>query len=221
MRRRTFVSNTLAILAWPLTSVAQPAGKVWRIGYLVLNPLTDTPSPERAAFIAALRELGYAVGSNLTIEYRSADSDKERLPFLADELVQAKMDAIVVGSSDPARAAMRTTTSIPIIMLGVGDPVAFGLVTNLARPGSNITGPSWQSVDLRRTARHRRAGTTARDRGTRTFASRRAVREHRSQNRDLPPDHRRRSHSLEDFQHIGLPRIRGCRRADVLRSEPD
>ena len=148
MRRRTFVSNTLAILAWPLTSVAQPAGKVWRLGYLVLNPLTDPPSPERAAFVAALRELGYAVGGNLTIEYRSADSDKERLPFLADELVQAKMDAIVVGSSDPARAAMRTTTNVPIIMLGVGDPVAFGLVTNLARPGSNITGPSWQSVDL-------------------------------------------------------------------------
>jgi putative ABC transport system substrate-binding protein len=147
--RRDFFS-VVAIGASLVTSAAaaQPRGKAWRLGYLVLNPLTDPPSPERAAFVAALRDLGYAVGSNLTIEYRSADADKERLPFLADELVQAKVDAIVVGSSDPARAAMRATPSIPIIMLGVGDPVAFGLVTNLARPGSNITGPSWQSVDL-------------------------------------------------------------------------
>jgi putative ABC transport system substrate-binding protein len=147
--RRDFLS-VLAVVSTPVSDgwAAQPRDKVWRLGYLVLNPLTDPPSPERAAFVAALRELGYAVGTNLAIEYRSADSDKERLPFLADELVQAKVDAIVVGSSDPARAAMRATPSIPIIMLGVGDPVAFGLVTNLARPGSNITGLSWQSVDL-------------------------------------------------------------------------
>jgi putative ABC transport system substrate-binding protein len=127
---------------------AQSRDRVLRLGYLVLNPLVDPPSPERTAFVAALRELGYAVGTNLEIEYRSADSDKERLPFLADELVKSKVDAIVVGSSDPARAAMRATTSIPIIMLGIGDPIAFGLVTNLARPGTNITGLSWQSVDL-------------------------------------------------------------------------
>ena len=92
--------------------------------------------------------MGYAVGTNLAIEYRSAELDKEQLPFLADELVKGKVDAIVVGSSDPARAAMKATTRIPIIMLGIGDPVAFGLVTNLAAPESNITGPSWQSVDL-------------------------------------------------------------------------
>jgi putative ABC transport system substrate-binding protein len=147
--RRDFLS-LVAVAASPVTSAAaaQPRDKVWRLGYLVLNQLTDPPSPERAAFIATLRELGYAVGSNLTIEYRSADSDREQLPFLADELVQAKVDAIVVGSSDPARATMNATKSVPIIMLGIGDPVAFGLVTNLARPGSNITGPSWQSVDL-------------------------------------------------------------------------
>ena len=81
-----------------------------RLGYLVLNRLTDPPSPERAAFLAALRELGYVIGTNLTIEYRSADSDREQLPFLADELVQDKVDAIVVGSSDPARAALNATT---------------------------------------------------------------------------------------------------------------
>ena len=72
MRRRTFVSNTLAILAWPLTSVAQPAGKVWRLGYLVLNPLTDPPSPERAAFVASLEERGASADrfvTDLTIDY--------------------------------------------------------------------------------------------------------------------------------------------------------
>jgi len=127
---------------------AQSRDKVWRLGYLVLNRLVDPPSPERAVFLAALRDLGYTVGKNLEIEYRSADSDKEQLAFLADELVKSDVDAIVVGSSDPARAAMRATKTIPIIMLGIGDPIAFGLVTNLARPDANITGVSWQSVDL-------------------------------------------------------------------------
>src|SRR5512144_2578729 len=127
---------------------AQVRARVWRLGYLVLNPLSEPPSPERAAFIAALREFGYVVGKNLEIEYRSADFDRERLPFLAEELVKAKVDAIAVASADPARAAMSATKSIPIIMLGIGDPVAFGLVTNLARPESNVTGESWQSIDL-------------------------------------------------------------------------
>jgi putative ABC transport system substrate-binding protein len=146
--RRHFLSLLAASSLAASGAAGQPRDKVWRLGYLVLNRLTDPPSPERAAFLAALRELGYVPGTNLTIEYRSAESDREQLPFLADELVQAKVDAIVVGSSDPARAALNATKSVPIIMLGVGDPIAFGLVTNLARPGSNITGSSWQSVDL-------------------------------------------------------------------------
>jgi putative ABC transport system substrate-binding protein len=141
----------LAFLAitWLATSRAagQPRDKVWRLGYLALNPLTDPPSPERAAFLAALREMGYVPGTNLVIEYRSANSDREQLPFLAEELVLAKLDAIVVSSSDSARAALGATKSVPIIMLGVGDPLAFGLVSNLARPGSNITGTSRQSVE--------------------------------------------------------------------------
>jgi putative ABC transport system substrate-binding protein len=128
--------------------VAQPRGKVWRLGYFVLSPLADPPSPERAAFLTGMQELGYTIGTNLAIEYRSANSDREQLPFLAEELVQARVDAIVVGSSDPARAALNATRSVPIIMLGIGDPVAFGLVANLGRPESNITGLSWQSVEL-------------------------------------------------------------------------
>ena len=147
-KRRQFLLLLGVALVAPRGAAGQSRDRVWRLGYLVLNRLTDPPSPERAAFVAALRDRGYAVGTNLTIEYRSAESDKEQLPFLADELVKNKVDAIVVGSSDPARAAMKATTRIPIIMLGIGDPVAFGLVTNLAAPESNITGLSWQSVDL-------------------------------------------------------------------------
>ena len=146
--RRHFLSLLAAASLAARGAAGQSRDKVWRLGYLVLSPITDPPSPERAAFLAALRELGYSIGSNLTIEYRSAESDREQLPFLADDLVRARMDAIVVGSADPARAALNATNSVPIIMLGVGDPVAFGLVTNLARPGSNITGSSWQSVEL-------------------------------------------------------------------------
>jgi len=146
--RRHFLSLLAAASLAARGVAAQSRDKVWRLGYLAQPPLTDPPSPERAAFIAALRELGYTTGTNLVIEYRSANSDREQLPFLADELVQAKVDAIVVGSSDTARAALNATKGVPIIMLGVGDPVAFGLVTNLARSGSNITGVSWQSVDL-------------------------------------------------------------------------
>ena len=148
MDRRHFLLFLAASSLAPSGAAGQSGTKVWRLGYLALNRLIDPPSPERAAFLAALRELGYVPGTNLAIEYRSAESDREQLPFLAEELVQAKVDAIVVGSSDPARAALNATKSLPIIMLGVGDPIAFGLVTSLARPGSNITGASWQSVDL-------------------------------------------------------------------------
>jgi putative ABC transport system substrate-binding protein len=146
--RRRFVSLLGATMLPVSGAKGQSRDKKWRLGYLVLTPLTDPPSPERAAFLAALQELGYAIGTNLTIEYRSANSDRVQLPFLADELVQAKVDAMVVVSSDATRAALNATKSVPIIMLGVGDPIAYGLVTNLARPGSNITGISWQSVDL-------------------------------------------------------------------------
>jgi putative tryptophan/tyrosine transport system substrate-binding protein len=146
--RRRFLSFVIAAGAARGVAMAQPRGKRWRIGYLALAPLTDPPSPERSAFVAALREKGYAVGDNLVIEYRSAESDRERLPFLAEELAKANVDAIVVASVDPARAAMDATRSVPIVMLGVADPVVFGLVTNLARPGANITGSSWRSVDI-------------------------------------------------------------------------
>lgn len=148
LTRRRFLLLAAASSLPQARVAAQARDRVWRLGYLVLNSISDPPSPERAAFIATLRELGYFAGANLEMLYRSADFDRERLPFLADELVAAKVDAIAVASAGPARAAMGATKSIPIVMLGIGDPVAFGIVTNLARPESNVTGVSWQSVEL-------------------------------------------------------------------------
>jgi putative ABC transport system substrate-binding protein len=147
--RRTFnvAVGSLAVMAM-LRARAEPAGRVWRLGYLVLNPVVEPPSPERAAFLDALRDLGYSVGRNIAITYRSADNDTERLQFLADELVQSKVDALAVTSSDAAIAAVNASKTIPVVMLGVADPVAVGLVKNLARPGSNITGMSWHAVDI-------------------------------------------------------------------------
>src|SRR5258705_13149425 len=116
MQRRTFMASVGAtLLAAGLAARAQPTGKVSRLGYLVLNPIVEPPSPERAAFLDAMRELGYAPGANLDIEYRSADNDIARLPLLAAELARANVDAIAVTSSDTAIAAATATKNVPIV----------------------------------------------------------------------------------------------------------
>jgi putative tryptophan/tyrosine transport system substrate-binding protein len=131
----------------PLVSEAQQAGKVWRIGYLVLSPLADPPSAERAAFVNGLRDLGYELGRNMVIEYRSAAWNRELLPDLAAELVERKVDVIVAvpGATDAAREA---TLTIPIVVPAANDPVESGLVTSLARPGGNITGTAVSTPEL-------------------------------------------------------------------------
>ena len=108
--------------------------KVSRIGYLVLSPLVDPPTAERQAFLDRLRELGYVVGQNIVIEYRSANWNRELLPDLAQELVELKVDVIMAapGTTDAARHATRT---IPIVIASGTDPVASRLVPSLARPG--------------------------------------------------------------------------------------
>ena len=92
--------------------------------------------------MAGLRELGYVEGKNVIIEYRSADGKYERLPGLAAELVQMKVDVILAGGTPAVQAAQQATTTIPIVMVRTGDPVGMGLVASLARPGRNITGLS-------------------------------------------------------------------------------
>jgi len=137
-----------AIALSPQTVAAPPPGKMARIGYLVLSPLLETPSPERVGFLRGMRELGYVEGKNLTIEYRSADGATDMLPFLADELVELGVDVIVAPAGPPLLAAKEATSKIPVVMMFSADPVSAGLVQSIARPGGNVTGMSMQNVEL-------------------------------------------------------------------------
>ncbi len=151
MMRKTLQRMLILLASLSLAAIAAgapPPGKVARIGYLVLSPLLDTPSPERAAFMEGLRALGYEEGKNVVIEYRSAEADPAALPFLAEELVDLGVDVIVAPAGPPLRAAKDTTDTIPIVMMFSADPVAMGLVESLARPGRNVTGMSMQNVEL-------------------------------------------------------------------------
>ena len=140
---------SLSLLAAPVTAGAQPPRKVPRIGYLVLAPLLEKPSPERAAFLEALSELGYVDGKTVSIEYRSAGWNAELLPDLAEELVRLNVDAIVTGGGGAtAEAARQATKTIPIVVAASADPVGLGLVASLARPGGNITGTSLMAPEL-------------------------------------------------------------------------
>ncbi len=134
------VTLSLALLAAPLTAEAQQAAKIARIGYLAPNLAAGPHLPE--AFRQGLRDLGYVEGRNVVIEYRDAERKFERLPALAAELVALKVDVIVVVGTPAALAVKQATRTLPIVFIGVGDPVTSGLVTNLARPGGNVTGSS-------------------------------------------------------------------------------
>jgi len=121
--------------------LAQPQGKVWRVG--ILSPTSASlSSPNTGAFLKGMRDLGYVEGRNLVVERRFADGKLERLPGLAAELVQLKVDVIVTAGSPAISAAQKATTTIPIVMTITGDPVGSGFVKTLARPGGNITGLS-------------------------------------------------------------------------------
>jgi putative ABC transport system substrate-binding protein len=146
--RREFI-GTLAgsLLAAPLAAEAQQAAKIARIGYLATN-LAGLPHLHEA-FRQGLRDLGYVEGRNVVIEYRDAEGKLERLPALAAELVALKVDVIVAAAGTlPALAAKQATKTLPIVFIGVGDPVTSGLVTSLARPGGNVTGLSSLSPEL-------------------------------------------------------------------------
>lgn len=116
----------------------QPA-RVPRVGYLILNS-ERTNTPFREAFLQELRALGYVEGQNVLLDARYADDRADQLASLADELVRLPVDVIVTYATQAALAAKQATTSIPIVMATGGDPVANGLVPNLARPGGNVTG---------------------------------------------------------------------------------
>jgi putative ABC transport system substrate-binding protein len=142
MDRRAFI-GTLAggLLAAPLAAEAQPAGKVYRIGFL-----SSTGCPIRAEIMGPFRqgllEFGYVEGQNITIECRGVRGATDHLPVFAAELVRLNVDVLVGVGTASAQAAKHATTTIPIVMVSVGDPVGSGLVTDLARPGGNVTGLS-------------------------------------------------------------------------------
>jgi putative tryptophan/tyrosine transport system substrate-binding protein len=123
---------------------AQPPAKIVRIGFLAAVPHAE----REAAFRQELASLGYVEGRNLVIEYRTAEGRFERLPELAAELVRTNVDVIVAVVTQAAVAAKSATSTIPIVMIAVADPVAAKLVTSLARPGGNVTGNSSVTADL-------------------------------------------------------------------------
>jgi putative ABC transport system substrate-binding protein len=141
MKRREFITLLGGAAAtWPLAARAQqPAGRVYRVGYLTVASRQQQLHLIKA-FEEGLRSLGYRVGENVVIEYRFADGEMERLPALAADLVRLGVDVIVTGANPNTVAAMKATKTIPIVMTNSIDPVGTGLVASLARPGGNVTG---------------------------------------------------------------------------------
>ena len=137
---RLAVALLLGLVAAPPGVAAQPAGKVARVGYLSMgasNPLFIE------AFRQGLREHGWVDGGNLVIEVRLAEGRQERLPDLVADLLRAKVDVLATGGTLASVAAKGATSTTPIVVIGVGDPVAVGLVASLPRPGGNVTGLSF------------------------------------------------------------------------------
>jgi len=147
MDRRAFLATVGGVLlAAPLTATAQPAGKVWRVGWLQPSP---PASAGHANFRQAMRELGYVPGENVAFEDRFADGDFARLPGLATELARSNLDVIVAVAPGAIRAARNATRTIPIVMAFSGvDPVKAGFVASLNRPGGNVTGITMLAPEL-------------------------------------------------------------------------
>src|SRR5499427_9067350 len=142
MRRRNFISLVGGAAAWPLAALAQATGRrIPRIGIIDDAPRWDH-------FRQGLRDNGYVVGQNVALEYRAAQSNVDLLRRAALELAALPVNVLVAQGTPATRAARQATSTIPIVMIGVGDPVRAGFVTNLARPEGNITGNSQLAPDL-------------------------------------------------------------------------
>jgi putative ABC transport system substrate-binding protein len=157
MRRRDFVALAgSAAFPWALVARAQPAAKVYRIGLVFGDgPISWlTESPYARAFVQAMHDLGYVEGQNLTLERRTAEGKVvERSGEIVEDLIHREVDVIVVGTTRLAREMKRATNAVPIVMAASVDPVAMGVVPDLARPGGNVTGFSAQAgpeIDAKR-----------------------------------------------------------------------
>ena len=144
MRRKFFgLALSTLLLAFCFPVQAQQATKGYRIGFLALGTPPPEPLPATFPFWAfrqALRDLKYLENQNLVLESRWAAGKREQLPVLAAELVRLNVDIIVASGLSAVQAAKNATRTVPIVMAGSPDPVAFELVANLARPGGNVTG---------------------------------------------------------------------------------
>jgi putative tryptophan/tyrosine transport system substrate-binding protein len=141
---------TLALLVAPLAVEAQPRGHIPVVGVLRPgDPSADSdPKSSLSAFRQGLRELGYVEGQTISLEYRFADWQWDRLPSLAAELVQLQPNVIVTNTTPGALAARQATTTIPVVIAARGDLVELGIVASLARPGGNVTGLILRDIEL-------------------------------------------------------------------------
>jgi putative ABC transport system substrate-binding protein len=148
-RRQVLIALGLGMLAGPRVILGQQPGRVWRVGFLALRhvDLVDTDY-YYGPFRQGMRELGYVEGRNLAIEWRSAEGKAERLPALAAELVQLKVDVIVTAGTPAASAAQKATSTLPIVMATTVDPVGSGFVKSLSHPATNMTGLSNLTLDI-------------------------------------------------------------------------
>jgi len=142
--RRKLLTALAGTAAWPLAAIAQQP-KVWRIGVLAQVP----PTPAMlSAFRDGMRGRGYVEGQNLSIDVRWPQGSFDQDPSVVTELVNSNVDVIVVWGTPTMIAVRRATSTIPIVMTGLGDPIGSGFIASLARPGGNITGLTNISVDL-------------------------------------------------------------------------
>src|SRR5262245_61944520 len=139
MRRRAFITLVGGAAAWPFAARAQQAGKVYRLGQLS-GGTAASRVPLLAAFMRGMHDLGYVEGQNLVVEHRYAEGRFEVLPTLAQELLAWNPDVLFVSTTPASLAAKAATSTVPIVMVTVADPLGVGLVPSLSRPGRNATG---------------------------------------------------------------------------------
>ena len=137
----------VGLLAGCVAARAQQPARTWKIGVLVSSTQTVN-APRDEALLQGLRDLGYEEGKNIAMEYRYAEGKTDRLDKLARELVEQKVDVIVVGGTGVAVAAKNATTTIPIVVAGAGDLVEAGLIKSFMFPGGNVTGVARMSADF-------------------------------------------------------------------------
>src|ERR1700694_4928108 len=148
MRRRDFIGLVGGAAAWPLSAQAQQSGRVPVVGFFSAVASAEDFAPSRLSFLKGLAERGYMPGKTFILEERYANEVPERVATLAAELVNLKVDVVVSQAGAAVVALHRATSTIPIVVVGIGDPVAQGFASSLSMPGGNVSGLTQMSVQL-------------------------------------------------------------------------